>query len=106
MSFIDYFQNNFSSRISEGVEIKFRNEVVGEKGYDNNLGNLYGVELESSLCSGYIYFWDKGFLDFCVIRLESSEELLPTKIVRIDNYENSTEYIGDVIKYFSSSPPV
>ncbi|OJJ15566.1 hypothetical protein BKI52_37410 [marine bacterium AO1-C] len=100
MSFIDYFQQNFIPKVNKNVNIKFRKEISGDKGYDNNLGSLYGVELESDNYSGYIYFWDKGFLDFSVICLEPYEELLPVQMIEVDSYTNQAGYVNEVIRYF------
>jgi len=102
MSFIEYFKNRFEKELSSDVTITYKHDIAGVNGFDNNLGDYFGVELESNTHAGYIAFWDKGFLDFEVITLDTIEHVIPTKIIRTSDYEDNAEVLKNIIQYFSN----
>jgi hypothetical protein len=96
MNFIEYFENNYKPFLKPDIIIKYRDSSIG---FDNNLGNLYGIDIESDDYAGYIYFWDKGFLDFNVINLKTEEDVIQTTIIETNNFK-LPETIGKVLKFF------
>jgi hypothetical protein len=97
MNFIDFFKTKYLNKINPKVIIKFRD---GKDGFDNGLGDLFGVDLESDDYTGYIYFWDKGFLDYGLINIRSTNEEIPIEMVRVNNFEDKIDKIDKIISFF------
>lgn len=100
MNFLTYFKDHFAQKLSADVTVKYRHDRAGIDGYDNNLGDYFGVDLESSTHAGNLIFWSKGYLDFMVITIESLEEVVPTKMLEVSDYQNQEKVIMKVISYF------
>ena len=97
MIFTDYFDLKYKSIICSDVSIRYRDSSAG---FDNNLGNLSGIDLDSAEYTGYIYFWDNGFFDFGVFNLKTNEEQVPSTVIETDNFINP-DVIKQVIKFLS-----
>ena len=97
MNFIDFFNQNYINGIKPQVVVKFRD---GKDGFDNGLGDLFGVDLESEEYAGYIYYWDKGFLDYGLINMKDMNDIVPIELVRVSSFEEKAEIIEKIISYF------
>lgn len=76
---------NFNQIVKEklsdlkNVKIYFREEKS-----DDVLGNLQGFDIENEKLVGYFYYWEKGFLDYSLVDLETGNFLIETKIIPFD----------------------
>lgn len=76
---------NFNQIVKEklsdlkNVKIYFREEKS-----DDVLGNLQGFDIENEKLGGYFYYWEKGFLDYSLVDLETGNFLIETKIIPFD----------------------
>jgi hypothetical protein len=99
MNFIDFFKKQYLNKINPKVVIKFRD---GKDGFDNGLGDLFGVDLESDEYAGYIYYWDKGFLDYGLINLKNMNNIVPIELVRTNTFDEKIEMIEKIISHFNA----
>lgn len=98
MNFIDFFKQEYLNKINSKVVIKFRD---GKDGFDNGLGDLFGVDLESDDYAGYVYFWDKGFLDSGLINLKNMNDEIPIEMVRVNKFDDEKDKIEKIISFFT-----
>lgn len=98
MNFIDFFKQHYLQAMKPNVKVSFRD---GKDGYDNGIGNLFGVDLDSDNYSGYIYFWDKGFLDYGLINLQTMEDEISSILIPVKNFDDKVEVIEKIIGYFT-----
>jgi|KBSMisStaDraftv2_1062788.scaffolds.fasta_scaffold148143_2 hypothetical protein len=99
MNFIDFFKEQYLNKIDPKVVVKFRD---GKDGFDNGLGDLFGVDLESDEYAGYVYYWDKGFLDYGLINMKNMNDIVPIELVRVRMFEEKKEIIEKIISYFTT----
>ena len=95
MRFSDYFKEKYSGKIPPSVKITYRDDLSDS----NNIGTLSGVDLDSDLFSGYIYYWDKGYFDFMLFNLQKDEEEIATTIHKTKQFDD--DLIDRIVKYFS-----
>ena len=99
MNFIDFFKQQYLNKIKSQGVVKFRD---GKDGFDNGLGDLFGVDLESDEYAGYIYFWSRGFLDYGLVDRKTMNDEVPITLERINKFEDKIEIIEKIISYFAS----
>lgn len=98
MNFIDFFKQQYSNKIKSQVIIKFRD---GKDGFDNGIGDLFGVDLESIDYAGYVYFWSEGFLDYGLVDIKTMNDEVPATMVRVSKFEDKIEIVEKIISYFT-----
>jgi hypothetical protein len=95
---MDFFKQQYLNKIKPQVIIKFRD---GKDGFHNGLGDLFSVDLESIDYSGYVYFWNEGFLDYGLVDTRTINDVIPLTIVRLSNFEDKIEIVEKIISYFT-----
>lgn len=95
MKFTEFFEQTYGPTLSQRVAITYRDDPADT----NNLGPLSGVDLDSDLYSGYIYFWGNGHLDFMVYNLTEDKDEIPITIVDTKDYRQD-EILAKILKFF------
>lgn len=95
MRFTDFFRQTYSDKLSNKVSVTYRDEDSDT----NNLGVLSGVDLDSDLFGGYIYYWGNGYLDFMVYNLKENKDEIPITVIDTKDFKNDT-IIQKVLEYF------
>ena len=88
----DWLENTFKPQIVGLYEIKEISES------DGDFGSLEGIQFDNSAKGGYIYFWEKGLMDFHLFEYRTNEEIVPTTMVEAKTLQDIQKNLKDLIK--------
>jgi|GEM_PF-2729082 len=104
MRFTDFFKEKYAPKISPGVKINYRDEYPDSNktgSFSNNMGSLSGVDLDSDSFSGYIFYWEMGYLDFHVYNISEDRDEIPVTVIETMQFDN--DLVERIVNYFSNA---
>ena len=96
MRFTDFFKQVYVDKLPNNITVNYRDDYSDT----NNLGALSGVDIDSDLYAGYIYYWENGHLDFMVYNLKDDKDEIPITVIDTKDFKNEA-IILKVLKYFT-----
>ena len=89
---IEWFKTIFNNKIDKYPDIRYISES------ESDLGALEGLEFNSNIKGGYIYFWSSCYIGFQIVDYVNGEEIVKDTLLEVSSEQSLDEVLSVFIK--------